>query len=56
MQIAYKFQLIKNDRLCTIEIPRTMLEGLKARNAMLEEELTQLLDSTIQHADCWNKV
>lgn len=56
MQIAYKFQLIKNDRLCTIEIPRKMLEGLKARNAMLEEELTQLLDSTIQHADCWNKV
>jgi hypothetical protein len=56
MQIAYKFQLIKNDRLCTIQIPRTMLEGLKARNAMLEEELTQLLDSTIQHADCWNKV
>lgn len=56
MQIAYKFQLIKNDRLCTIEIPRKMLEGLKARNALLEEELTQLLDSTIQHADCWNKV
>jgi hypothetical protein len=56
MQIAYKFQLIKNDRLCTIEIPRKMLEGLKARNAMLEEELTQLLDSSIQHADCWNKV
>ena len=56
MQIAYKFQLIKNDRLCTIEIPRKMLEGLKARNVMLEEELTRLLDSTIQHADCWNKV
>jgi len=56
MQIAYKFQLIKNDRLCTIEIPRKMLEGLKARNVMLEDELTRLLDSTIQHADCWNKV
>ena len=56
MQISYKFQLIKNDRLCTIEIPRKMLEGLKARNVMLEEELTRLLDSTIQHADCWNKV
>jgi len=56
MQIAYKFQLIKNDRLCTIEIPRKMLEGLKARNVILEDELTRLLDSTIQHADCWNKV
>jgi len=56
MQIAYKFQLIKNDRLCTIEIPRNLLEGLKAQNVILEEELTRLLDSTIQHADCWNKV
>ena len=56
MQIAYKFQLIKNDRLCTIEIPRKMLEGLKARNDMLDEELTELLDSSIQHAECWNKV
>jgi hypothetical protein len=56
MQIAYKFQLIKNDRLCTIEIPRKMLEGLNARNDMLDEELTELLDSSIQHAECWNKV
>jgi hypothetical protein len=56
MQIAYKFQLIKNDRLCTIEIPRKMLEGLKARNDLLDEELTELLDSSIQHAECWNKV
>jgi hypothetical protein len=56
MQIAYKFQLIKNDSLCTIEIPRKMLEGLKAQNVMLEDELTRLLDSSIQHADCWNKV
>jgi len=56
MQIAYKFQLIKNDRLCTIEIPRKMLEGLNARNDMLDDELTELLDSSIQHAECWNKV
>jgi hypothetical protein len=56
MQIAYKFQLIKNDSLCTIEIPRKMLEGLRAQNVILEDELTRLLDSSIQHADCWNKV
>jgi hypothetical protein len=56
MQIAYKFQLIKNDKLCTVQIPRRLLEGLKTRNSMLEEELTRILDSTIQHSDCWNKV
>jgi hypothetical protein len=56
MQIVYKFQLIKNDRLCTVEIPRKLLEGLKARNVILEDELTRLLDSSIQESDCWNKV
>jgi dephospho-CoA kinase len=56
MQIAYKFQLMKNDRLCSIEIPRKLLEGLKARNEKLEEELRRLIDSQLQEQDCWNKV
>lgn len=56
MHIAYKFQLIKNDKLCSIEIPRKLLEGVKGRNSILEAELTKILDTNIQHADCWNKV
>ncbi|MBC8412946.1 MAG: hypothetical protein ISR96_02850 [Nitrospira sp.] len=56
MQIAYKFQLIKNDKLCTVQIPRKLLEGLRERNASLEEELTKILDESIQQAECWNKV
>ena len=56
MHIAYKFQLIKNDKLCTVEIPRKLLEGLKSRNPILEEKLTELLDSSLQHSDCWVKV
>ena len=56
MHIAYKFQLIKNDKLCSIEIPRKLLEGVRGRNSMLEEELTRILDTNIQHADGWNKV
>ncbi|UCD34371.1 MAG: hypothetical protein JSU90_08720 [Nitrospiraceae bacterium] len=56
MHIAYKFQFIKNDKLCTVEIPRKLLEGLKGRNPLLEEKLTELLDSSLQHADCWVKV
>lgn len=56
MQIVYKFHLIKNDKLCTVEIPRRLLEGLKARNSMFEDELNRILDSSIQHSDCWNKV
>lgn len=56
MHIAYKFQLIKNDRLCTVEIPRQLLEGVRSRDSLLEAELTRLLDTNIQHAECWNKV
>ncbi len=56
MHIAYKFQLIKNDKLCSIEIPRKLLEGVRGRNSALEEELTRILDTNIQHADGWNKI
>ena len=56
MHIAYKFQVIKNDKLCSVEIPRKLLEGLKYRNAILEDELNRILDSSLQHAECWNKV
>ena len=56
MQIAYKFQLIKNDKLCTVEIPRKLLDDLKDRNTSLEAELARLIDTSLQHTDCWNKV
>ncbi|MBI5664329.1 MAG: hypothetical protein HZC49_04470 [Nitrospirae bacterium] len=56
MEIAYKFQLIKNDKLCTVEIPRKLLEGLKSGNPILEEKLTEILDASLQESDCWMKV
>jgi len=56
MDIVYKFQLIKNDKLCTVEIPRKLLEGLKSRNPILEEKLTEILDASLQESDCWMKV
>ena len=56
MQIMYKFQLIKNDKLCTIEIPRKLLEGLSGRNGILEDELNRILETYLVQTDCWNKV
>jgi hypothetical protein len=56
MQIVYKFQLIKNDKLCTVEIPRKLLEGLNNSNTGFDDELTRILDTSIQHSDCWNKI
>lgn len=56
MQIVYRFQLIKNDKLCTVEIPRKLLEGLKSSNPVLEEKLNEILDASLQQSDCWVKV
>jgi hypothetical protein len=56
MQIVYKFQLIKNDKLCTIEIPRKLLEGLNGRNGIVEDELNRILETYLVQTDCWNKV
>lgn len=56
MHIAYKFQVIKNDKLCSVEIPRKLLEGLKYRNVILEDELNRILDTSLQQAECWTKV
>jgi hypothetical protein len=56
MHIAYKFQLIKNDKLCTVEIPRKLLEGLRNRNLVLEEELNRLINSSLEESECWSKV
>jgi len=56
MEIVYKFQLIKNDKLCTVEIPRKLLEGLKSRNPVFEQKLAEILDESLQESDCWVKV
>lgn len=56
MEIVYKFQLIKNDKLCTVEIPRKLLEGLKSRNPVFEEKLAEILDAALQESECWVKV
>ena len=56
MHIAYKFQLIKNDKLCTVEIPTKLLDGIKRGNAFFEDELTSLINTSVQQTDCWNKV
>lgn len=55
MHIAYKFQMIKNDKLCTVEIPRKLLEDLRKKNIILEEELNRIIISSLEHSDCWSK-
>ncbi len=50
---AYRFQLIKKDKMCMVEIPKRLLEALKHNNSASEQELTELLNLHVQRADCW---
>ncbi|GAB4538658.1 MAG: hypothetical protein Fur0020_07560 [Thermodesulfovibrionia bacterium] len=48
--LSYNFQLLKNNKMCSVEIPRSLLEGLKDGGAEKEEELTTLLRTCIKES------
>ncbi|UCD35272.1 MAG: hypothetical protein JSU90_00100 [Nitrospiraceae bacterium] len=50
----YRFQLIKKDKMCVIEIPRDVLENLGKDGTSAEREVGELLDLNIENADCWS--
>ncbi len=50
---AYRFQLIKKDKMCMIEIPKRLLEEVKRNISDSEQELTDLLNEHIQRNECW---
>jgi len=50
----YRFQLIKKERMCIIDIPRKLLDNLKD-NLSYQQELTTILNSHILRPDCWAK-
>ncbi|HDZ00246.1 MAG TPA: hypothetical protein ENH52_02105 [Nitrospirae bacterium] len=50
---VYKFQLIKKDKMCIVEIPRSLLENLNKDGTKSEQELSKLLDLNIENPECW---
>ncbi len=52
---TYRFQLIKKDRMCIVEIPRHLLEGIGKDGASAEEELVRILREKIEDSECWNE-
>jgi hypothetical protein len=49
--ISYKFQLLKNNKMCSVEIPRKLLEELKNGNIEKEEELTLILKTCLKETN-----
>jgi len=53
--LTYRFQLIKKDRMCMIEIPKRLLDDLASDSSESEQELTDILKSYVQSPDCWSE-
>ncbi len=51
----YRFQLIKKDNMCMIDLPRDMLEDLSRESSPSENELCRIITSNIENEDCWKE-
>lgn len=49
----FRFQLIKKDKMCMIELPRNLLENLGKDGTSAEQQLLKILDMNIENDDCW---
>ena len=52
----YRFQLIKKNKMCIMEIPRSLLENLNKDGTRAERELQKILNLKIEDIDCWNDI
>ncbi len=50
----YRFQLIKKNKMCILEIPRNLLETLNKDGTRAQQELSRILNLKIEDIDCWN--
>jgi hypothetical protein len=51
--LSYRFQLIKKDKMCMVEIPKRLLDDLKNGNPASEQELTEILKLYVKSSECW---
>lgn len=54
--LIYRFQLVRKDKMCIVEIPKRILDDLKNDNSSSEQELTAILNSYLNNSECWSKV
>ena len=52
----YKFQLLRKDKLCILEIPKKMLLDLRNGDLIADKEMTRILESCLDSSDCWKNV
>ena len=52
----YKFQLLRKDKLCILEVPKKMLLDLRNGDLIADKEMTKILESCLDSSDCWKNV
>ena len=50
---VYRFQLIKKDKMCMIEIPRKLLESMHSNGLSAEQKLSDIINNNIDNVECW---
>ena len=53
---TYRFQLIKKDKMCIVEFPRSLLENLNKDGTRAEQALSKILNLKLEDSDCWTEV
>jgi len=53
---SYRFQLIKKDKMCMVEIPKRLLDELKNGSPASEQELTEILRLYVKDSECWSEI
>ena len=54
--MAYRFQLLRKNKMCIIEIPRVLLEDLGRDGTSADREISDIISLNIENEDCWNTV
>lgn len=56
VESIYRFLLIRKDKMCTVELHRSLLESLKDGNTAPEEELAETLLISIDNDGFWTDI
>lgn len=51
--LTYRFQLMKKDKMCMVEIPKVLLDAIKNNNSTAVHELSSILAVYLNGSECW---
>ncbi len=49
----FRFQLLKKDKMCVIELPRELLENLSKDSIAADRAVSDVISLNVENADCW---